>query len=1068
MNEYSNQHSNANMKIDEQVNLDHDESGDVVDGCLTDVDQLISTMNRQTLNHSNDNNVNNVKSSAILNGNSHQKITGSIHSPTSCINGETIDSDLRLSSKEIANGSLTLSKESTTEIIDDDDGGGLVSNHNDSKLSNGSLPDELSTSIKAKPIVADGVCLQKTPFPLLVGEELHYEEKLVNGVIYLTNYRLYVKPSSKLEESHANYQLQQQEQPLSLAIGVIDSIEIRELVYLVVFTKYVQSFIITFQTSESALIWQKRLNESQNIKMEDMFCFRFFSKLSSANQPLDDNLENLLKCHRNEMNRYSDFLNMLSDEFKRMKFGKNWKICELNKDFKFCNSYPQYFIVPNDTTDKELECVANFRYSRRIPVTVWRSTKNGCIIARSSQPIVGWLGWRSSQDERLLQKIMNLCNRDTQECSSQSKVESNGFRHSLPNGLSTTTINHNDSNTNELHVVNKGLNELNGHAASNGSLATNHSMEKLNEDGTGKFLILDARSYTAAIANRAMGGGCECPEYYANCDVQFMSLNNIHSIRKSFHSLRFICEAGQIDQTNWFTMLDNTKWFHNLAALLKASMVVVDAISIQERPVLVHCSDGWDRTPQVVALAELILDPYYRTIDGFKVLIEREWLQFGHKFTDRCRSTTLSIDLNERCPVFLQWLDCVHQLLRQFPNEFEFNVYLLIKLVYHTYAGLFGTFAYNNVQERISHSVRERTISFWSYLTLEKANFINYLYYPEQEVLKPSSRVKDMHFWNEVYVPLSGTSVINVIPKDEISIPKGARNNQARIFVSRTSNDIDISPFNEANIDESGIEFNCDHSIKCQSQSKCDLHRSASYDSLIGNKAKSDYTGNLSQQNGFSSDTDCKLRIRHLSDSCLLDGNEMSNDRDNFLRSSFQADESNCDIEQKCTNDYLANSLNVNEDTNRDESFVSPVGIVDPSCDLFEDASYPLPLANNPNIDGQIIVKDKSHLQLQQIIYSYEKQINALCSQLNSTRKAASHRSRTGKPHQLEESTNSRKHSAVNGDIYTKQHWETFEQPNCDTVNIYPANGKKVSDDVRSMQVHRARSMTEDRTQQQQ
>lgn len=125
-------------------------------------------------------------------------------------------------------------------------------------------------------------------------------------------------------------------------------------------------------------------------------------------------------------------------------------------------------------------------------------------------------------------------------------------------------------------------------------------------------------------------------------------------------------------------MLDNTKWFHNLAALLKASMVVVDAISIQERPVLVHCSDGWDRTPQVVALAELILDPYYRTIDGFKVLIEREWLQFGHKFTDRCRSTTLSIDLNERCPVFLQWLDCVHQLLRQFPNEFEFNVYLLV------------------------------------------------------------------------------------------------------------------------------------------------------------------------------------------------------------------------------------------------------------------------------------------------------------------------------------------------------------------------------------------------------
>ena len=30
---------------------------------------------------------------------------------------------------------------------------------------------------------------------------------------------------------------------------------------------------------------------------------------------------------------------------------------------------------------------------------------------------------------------------------------------------------------------------------------------------------------------------------------------------------------------------------------------------------LVHCSDGWDRTPQIVALAELMLDPYYRTLE---------------------------------------------------------------------------------------------------------------------------------------------------------------------------------------------------------------------------------------------------------------------------------------------------------------------------------------------------------------------------------------------------------------------------------------------------------------------
>jgi len=48
--------------------------------------------------------------------------------------------------------------------------------------------------------------------------------------------------------------------------------------------------------------------------------------------------------------------------------------------------------------------------------------------------------------------------------------------------------------------------------------------------------------------------------------------------------------------------------------------------------VVVHCSDGWDRTAQLTSLSMLMLDSYYRTLRGFQVLLEKEWIGFGHKF----------------------------------------------------------------------------------------------------------------------------------------------------------------------------------------------------------------------------------------------------------------------------------------------------------------------------------------------------------------------------------------------------------------------------------------------------
>lgn len=257
------------------------------------------------------------------------------------------------------------------------------------------------------------------------------------------------------------------------------------------------------------------------------------------------------------------------------------------------------------------------------------------------------------------------------------------------------------------------------------------------------------------MANRAKGGGCECEEYYPNCEVLFMGMANIHAIRNSFQYLRAVC-SQMPDPSNWLSALESTKWLQHLSVMLKAAVLVANTVDREGRPVLVHCSDGWDRTPQIVALAKILLDPYYRTLEGFQVLVESDWLDFGHKFGDRCGHQENAEDQNEQCPVFLQWLDSVHQLLKQFPCLFEFNEAFLVKLVQHTYSCLYGTFLANNPCEREKRNIYKRTCSVWALLRAGNKNFHNFLYTPGSDVvLHPVCHVRALHLWTAVYLPAS-------------------------------------------------------------------------------------------------------------------------------------------------------------------------------------------------------------------------------------------------------------------------------------------------------------------------
>ncbi|VDP10228.1 unnamed protein product [Soboliphyme baturini] len=188
--------------------------------------------------------------------------------------------------------------------------------------------------------------------------------------------------------------------------------------------------------------------------------------------------------------------------------------------------------------------------------------------------------------------------------------------------------------------------------------------------------------------------------------------------------------------------------------ILSGAARIVDKIENHKTSVLVHCSDGWDRTAQLTALAMLMIDPYYRTLKGFQVLIEKEWCSFGHKFAQRIGHGDEKHSDTERSPVFLQFIDCVYQLTVQFPTAFEFNIVFLINILDHLYSCRFGTFLFNSEQQRCREMARQRTASLWSLINRDFERYLNPLYntLTASHVLLPCCSGHRLKLWNEYYL----------------------------------------------------------------------------------------------------------------------------------------------------------------------------------------------------------------------------------------------------------------------------------------------------------------------------
>ena len=239
--------------------------------------------------------------------------------------------------------------------------------------------------------------------------------------------------------------------------------------------------------------------------------------------------------------------------------------------------------------------------------------------------------------------------------------------------------------------------------------------------------IIDCRPMLNAYANIANAGGVESlGNYHDGIELWFASIQNIHHVRDSWekmfllsqqHSGMVVGNGGGVQ--NWLSGLDATGWIDHLVSILRAVNVLVEKVCSGAN-VLCRCSHGLDRTPQVVSLGILCLDRYYRTIDGFCVLIEKEWVNMGHRFASRYSLGKAPSD--ETSPIFSQWIDCVYQLIEQFPDEFEFTPKFLVFILMGMLSGRFANFMFDNQKEREEGGSGE---NFWDYANRHKAEYVN-------------------------------------------------------------------------------------------------------------------------------------------------------------------------------------------------------------------------------------------------------------------------------------------------------------------------------------------------------